>query len=279
MYSGFITSKRIMPAVGVHQRFNMAAYRMISPYFAEGTFPAIRQLMHFEGINGPDGLKVKSPGRHDPGHLYDPETGEGDIPQLIADHYRNLVAALRQQDLIRVGFDAAWMAHYICDGLTPAHHFPLDKDVAKQSEHSKRIPKRYKYTVIVPGTNLIDTLRRSWAIWGGKGLLTTHFNFEVGVAAALVGFRIKSKLDHDKLAQARSMGLLPFFASEAKAVASLEMYETFYKYGWNSVLARMVKNQLAPQITQTIAIAWLLAYLEAGLESAKLAQQEGLKNS
>ncbi|HEX7259795.1 MAG TPA: hypothetical protein VF272_02585 [Candidatus Saccharimonadia bacterium] len=272
MYSGFITSKRIVPAVGVHQRFNAASYRMIAPYFAEGTFPTLKQLMHFEGMNGPDGLKVKSPGHHDPGHLYNPETGAGDIPRLITDHYRNLVSALRSKDLVRAGFDAAWLAHYICDGLTPAHHFPLNENVAKQSEHSKRIPKRYKYTVIVPGINFFDTIRRSWAVWGGKGLLTTHFNFEVGVAAALVGFRLKADLNHEQLAKARSVSLLPFFKSEAQSIAELEMYKSFYVSGWNSELARMVKNRLAPQIVQTIAIAWLLAYLEAGLESAKLAQ-------
>ncbi len=277
MYSGFITSKRIVPAVGVHQRFDVAAYRMIASYFAEDTFPSLKQLMHFEGMNGPDGLKVKSPGHHEPGHLYNPETGGGDIPRLITDHYRQLVESLRTKDLVRAGFDAAWLAHYICDGLTPAHHFPLDADMAKQSEHSKRIPRRYKYTVIVPGINVIDTIRRSWAIWGGKGLLTTHFNFEVGVAAALVGFRLKAPLDHDRLAKARSSGLLPFFTEEAKSVATLEMYETFYLSGWNAELAQMVKHRLAPQITQTIAIAWLLAYLEAGLESAKLAQQKTKK--
>ncbi len=277
MYSGFITSRRIVPALGVHQRFDAAAYRLIAPYFAEETFPSLRQLMHFEGMNGPDGLKVKSPGRHDPGHLYDPETGAGDIPQLITDHYRALIVGLRAQDMVRAGFEAAWMAHYICDGLTPAHHFPLDEEMATQSEHSKRIPKRYKYTVIVPGTNLVDTIRRSWAVWGGKGLLTTHLNFEFGVAAALVGYRINVTLDHSQLAKARSMGFLPFFEDEAKSVAALQMYEDFYATGWNAELARTVKNRLAPQITQVIAIAWLLAYLEAGLESAKLAQREQVK--
>src|SRR4051812_28292720 len=105
----------------------MAAYRMISPYLDDTTFPSWPQIKHFEGINGPDGIKTKSPGHHDPGHLYDPETGAGEIPQLIKDHYRNLVTTLRLKDTVRAAFEAAWLAHYLCDGLTPAHHFPLDE--------------------------------------------------------------------------------------------------------------------------------------------------------
>lgn len=267
MYSGFITTQRTVPGVGVHQRFDGAAYRIAASYFAPGSFPSRRQIIHFEGLNGPDGIKAKSPGRHDPSHLYNPATGEGDLPDLIQDHYARLVQALQEEDMIRAAFDAAWLAHYICDGLTPAHHFPLDYYLA---EHAGRYKdkRRFKHGIIVTGDTPTDTLRRSWALWGGKGLLTTHFNFELGVATALVGHRIRARFDPAKLATARLVGPIEFFRQEAAAIASLQMYEQFYERGWTAELGWLVRQRLAPQTVQAIGVVWLLAYLEAGYNEA-----------
>ncbi|HSX41586.1 MAG TPA: hypothetical protein VLF21_03095 [Candidatus Saccharimonadales bacterium] len=271
MYSGFISSRKTVAAIGVHQRFDMAAYRVASPYFADGTFPTLRQILHFEGINGPDGLKVKSPGKHEPSHLYNPVTDVGPIPDHIKGHYTQLVAALKNGDNVRAAFEASWMAHYICDGLTPAHHFPLEDKIA---EHSSKEPNPgssfFKHKVVGKGDTPADAVRRGWAIWGGKGLLTTHFNFEMGVATALLAQKIKVQLDPVKLAHARQVGAITFFKEESRDIAKLEMYDKFYNHGWNGELARLVKNRLAPQTAQTIAIIWLLAYLEAGLDAAKI---------
>ena len=270
MYSGFISSKRSVPAVGVHQRMDTAAFRIIAPYLAENTFPNIDQILHFEGINGPDGLKVKSPGKHEPGHLYDPETEIGEIPGLIQSHYHALVDAVKAKDEVRAAFEAAWVAHYVCDGLTPAHHYPLDAKMAEHTMSERKKKSKYKHKVLVDGDTMTDAVKRSWAVWGGKGLLSTHFNFEMGVATTMIGHKIKLKLDHAKLAEARKLGAVGFFKQEARDVASLQMYERFYSKGWDSVLARMVKNRLVPQISQAIAVTWLLAYLEAGMDDAKL---------
>lgn len=267
MYSGFITSQRTVPGVGVHQRFDRAAYRLVAAFLAPGSFPAKRQIVHFEGLNGPDGIKAKSPGHHDPGHLYHPSTGEGDIPGLIQGHYDRLVQALQEKDMIRAAFDAAWLAHYICDGLTPAHHFPLDYYLADNSERY-RDNRRFKHGIIVVGETPTDTLRRSWALWGGKGLLTTHFNFELGVATALVGHRIKARFDPAQLAAARLVGPIAFFCQEAAAIDSLRMYQHFYDSGWTTELGWQVRQRLAPQTVQAIATIWLLAYLEAGYKEA-----------
>jgi hypothetical protein len=264
MYSGFITTQRTVPGVGVHQRFDRAAHRLTSPYLAAGGFPTRRQIIHFEGLGGPDGIKAKSPSQHDPSHLYDPATGEGDIPVLIHNHYLRLVQALQENDMIRAAFDAAWLAHYICDGLTPAHHFPLDYYLAEHQARYKQKPRRFKHAMIVPGDTPTDTLRRSWALWGGKGLLTTHFNFELGVATALVGHRIRARFNPAQLAAAQLVGPIEFFRREAAAIANLKMYEQFYDSGWTAELGWMVRQRLAPQTVQAIATVWLLAYLEAG---------------
>jgi len=274
MYSGFITTQRTVPGVGVHQRFDRAAYRIAGPFFAPGSFPSKRRIVHFEGLNGPDGIKAKSPGHHDPGHLYDPTTGEGDIPDLIQSHYTRLVQALQEQDMIRAAFDAAWLAHYICDGLTPAHHFPLDYYLADHAGRYKD-KRHFKHGIIVAGDTPTDTLRRSWALWGGKGLLTTHFNFELGVATALVGHRIRATFDPAHLAAARVVGPIEFFRKEAAAIASLQMYERFYESGWTAELGWLVRQRLAPQTVQAIATTWLLAYLEAGYNGVIAAEPIG----
>src|SRR5258708_24361408 len=106
MYSGFVTHKKAVQGIGIHKKFDMAAYRMIKPYLKSGAFPPLAQVLHFEGFNGPDGLKIKSPGLHEPSHLYDPETDSGEVPLHIANHYQKLVLCLRQQDLILAAFEA-----------------------------------------------------------------------------------------------------------------------------------------------------------------------------
>jgi hypothetical protein len=269
MYSGFITSKRTLPAVGVHQRFDRAAYRLIAPYVNPAEFAAIRQIIAFEGVNGPDGLKAKSPGRHQPGHLYNPVTDCGDIPDLIQSHFSTLVVALRDKDRVRMAFDAAWLAHYVCDGLTPAHHFPLDARLAAYGANSKAQPKRFLHAAMASGRTPAARLKNNWALWGGKGLLSTHFNFEIGVAATLVGRRVRVRFDPAVVAAAQAVGPVDYFKEQAKDIARLSMYEKFYEHGWNSELGRLVLRRLAPQTVQAIAAVWLLAYVEAGYRPAR----------
>lgn len=264
MYSGFISARRAIPALGVHQRLNAAAYTAITPFLTTGCFPKLGQIQHFEGYNGPDGLKVKSPGKHEPSHLYNPVTDVGPIPNYIQEHYSRLVVCLRQKDMVRAAFEASWMAHYICDGLTPAHQFPLDEALAAQGAtdiDSTESFMRQKFGA--KGETRVDTLQRGWKIWGGKGILTTHFNFEMGVATALLTRPVKLKLDEVKLVAARQQGPVNFFKTEAQAVADLKLYERFSDSGWTTRMAREVRHTLAPQIAQTVGIIWLLAYLEA----------------
>lgn len=266
MYSGFILPKKSVSAVGVHQRFNKVAYRVIQPYISDTSFPSQKQILHFEGINGPDGLKTKSPGKNEPSHLYDPYEETGAIPALIETHYGRLVDRLKQRDSVGAAFEAAWLAHYVCDGLTPAHHFPLGEQLEK---HGFKKNKAGKYVVDKKGLTHIDVVRKAWKVVGGKGLLTTHVNFEIGAATVILGQRIKVKLDLSKLTVARRIGPINFFKTEALDIASLNMYEKFYRNGWTPELARLTKNRLAPQIVQAIAIFWLLAYLESGEVLAK----------
>ncbi len=270
MFSGFVSSKYVIDAIGVHQRFNAAAYRLVLPYLSTGSsFPRLKQIQHFEGLNGPDGLKVKSPGVAEPTQLYDPITDQGEVPMHIGNHYQRLVESLRAGDRIRASFEASWVAHFITDGLTPAHHYPLHERLAEiKGVEGAYKPDTFLSKGLHVDESLLSTLRINWAIWGKKGELSTHLNFEMGVATALVGHRLHVRLDESELANARKLGPVEYFKQQARDISSLGLYERFYETGWNNEMATVVRNRLAPQTAQTIGIIWLLAYLEAGFSSA-----------
>jgi hypothetical protein len=274
MYAGFITPRRVVKRVGIHQRLDMAAYRMIEHFLpVGGGFPDIKDILHFEGYNGPDGLKSKTGlklrTKDDPGpsHLYDPVADTGEVPIHIANHYRSLVECLKDDDLVRASFEAAWLAHYIGDGLTPAHHWPLEDKIAEAAERSTKTlrggdPNKY-----------VAFLKKNWAIWGAKGHMSTHQNFEMGIAFALLFFPIKPEFSEHELVQARELGPVEYFKHEARAIAGLNLYERFYEEGWSNELAVAVKNVLAPRTAQAIGIVWLLALLDAGQQLAEQAQE------
>lgn len=258
MYSGFVSKRRTVARLGIHQRFDMAAYRLISPYIPEGSFPTLKDILHFEGYNGPDGLKVKSPGENEPSHLYDPINDTGEVPMHINNHFAALVQNLKDHDLTRAAFEASWLAHYVGDGLTPAHHWPLEEKIAEAAEEAvKQLAEgnRRRYMSVV---------RKQWTIWGAKGHMTTHFNFEMGIAFALLIFPIKPVFSEVELAEASSLGPVEYFKAQARDVSDLKLYQRFYAEGWNSEIARAVKNKIAPQAARTIGVIWLLALLEAG---------------
>lgn len=277
MYSGFISTKRVIKRLGVHQRFDAAAHHMISPFIKPKTFPGIKAILHFEGYNGPDGIKVKSPGIDDPSHFYDPETDTGELPEHVQNHYDGFVEALRTEDMVRAAFEASWLAHYVVDGLTPAHHYPLVEKIVGLREGERALrrrkssdePLRNDATTplaknFVIGETVRQTLKKNWKIWGGKGILSTHHNFEIGVASSLLFAKLNLKLNEAMLAEARKMGMLAFFKREAREVAQLDLYERFYRQGWTAELARIVRQQIAAHAVQVVGIIWLLAYLEVG---------------
>lgn len=261
MYSGFVTHKKVVKRIGIHQRFDIAAYKMILPYLPEGFFPSMEDIVNFEGYNGPDGLKVKSP-ENDPSHMYDPATDKGDVPMHISNHYAKLVECLKAGDLVRGAFEASWMAHYIGDGLTPAHHWPLEEKIAEA------VIEEREAALAGDVNKLLLKAKKNWAVWGMKGHLSTHFNFEMGIAIALLIYPIRGKFKNADLARARRLGYLEYFKDQARDVATFDLYHRFYKQGWNSDIAAVVKNKIAPMAAETIGIIWLLAVLEAGQELA-----------
>ncbi len=269
MYAGFITPRRVVKSAGIHQRLDTAAYKMISHYLPSEAFPDLASILRFEGYNGPDGLNTKiglkpkgsdqsHKDNHNPSHLYDPVADEGEVPEHIETHYRGLVECLSTGDMVRASFEAAWLAHYIGDGLTPAHQFPLEDKIAEAAGKASRDLEAGRFN------QFAGHIKKNWDIWGAKGHMTTHTNFELGIAFALLIFPIKPQFDDQELARARSLGPIEYFKSEAREVAGLGLYDRFYKEGWNNDIASTVKNVLAPKAARAIGVVWLLALLEAG---------------
>ena len=129
MYSGTTLTKFSGRVFGAHQNIDRVARRHLAKLLPDNSaFPSIRQILHFEGINGPDGIKRKSPAVDEPWHYYNPfDRADTKLIELIQSHYANLVAALKANNQERAGFEAAWLAHAIVDGLTPAHHYPYEE--------------------------------------------------------------------------------------------------------------------------------------------------------
>lgn len=260
MYAGFITSRHAARWLGTHQKLNRVAHRVLKQIDA-ADFPTIKSINHFEGYRGPDGLKTKSHHDQDPDTLYDPVAEAGGVLDQVTNHFELLAVALRDGDKVRSAFEASWLAHYITDGLTPAHHPPFKE--YSEGLRNKQPGGRVKDKLMVTGATALETIKQTWLHVGARGQLSSHIHFELGVASVVVPARVKAKVSTTLLALARELGPVDFFKHQAKMVDSLHLYRRFRTKGWTTRIARDVKHKLAPIIAQTIAIAWLLAYEEA----------------
>lgn len=262
MYSGFISSKYTINWLGAHQKFNRSAYSLVSSYIDPEKFPILKTIQKFEGICGPDGLKTKSAGKAEPSHFYNPLEGVGSVLEHISNHYEELVNALKNQDLIRAGFEASWLAHALCDGLTPAHHHALEDHICGIHGNAREV-RRTRDKVLLRGETIAQTVSKTVQLMGFGGPIMRHVHFELGVAATAILSGFKTRLESFDLVWARHLGPLNYFKEQALKVDKLSMYDKFCQKGWTFSLANNVRDNLAPTITETIASVWLMAYQEA----------------
>ncbi|MGZ6005753.1 MAG: hypothetical protein ACXWLH_06465, partial [Candidatus Saccharimonadales bacterium] len=181
MYSGTTLTKLSGRVMGAHQKIDRIARRHLT--IMTGTaipFPSIKNILHFEGKNGPDGIKRKSPARDEPWHFYSPfNDKDSGLPELIQQHYKLLVKHLKDKNNERASFEAAWLAHALVDGLTPAHHHPYEEELSDiRGTNVKR--KTVKEKIVMPGDNRREQVKNNWKMWGPKGLISTHGMFEIG---------------------------------------------------------------------------------------------------
>lgn len=263
MYAGTTFRHHSGNIVGVHQRIDRVARRHIAKHIPDGAFfPSIKSILHFEGKNGPDGIKSKSPSVDEPWHFINPKAGKDDpLVLAITDHIHNLASALQKKDEVRAAFEAAWLAHAIVDGLTPAHHYPLAEKIEELwgKPHHERSSKRDK--IIITADSKRAMLSKNWQYWGSSGIFNLHWLFEFGVASAITTARfIDIGIRDTDLTKIESEGYVDTFLESVKAVDALQMYEDFERTGWSTKLGNTTRRELAPLIMKNVCLAWYYAH-------------------
>jgi hypothetical protein len=266
MYSGSTMTAFSGRLMGAHQKIDRMARRNLDRISPQCSFPGIQDILHFEGRQGPDAIKRKSPAKDEPWHYLQPfNTEDTQLIKLIEHHYRSLISSLKKADQVRASFEAAWLAHAIVDGLTPAHHYPYEEKLVELSggtEIAERTTIGKK--LIIPGESTRHRVSNNWKMWGPKGLFTTHAAFEMGIAFLIAPLKSAPRRPTaDKIAEFEAQPLALWFRQLAQDVARLELYDTFYKSGWTIGLARRVRSQLTPMLVQAVSLVWYGAVREA----------------
>ena len=267
MYSGTTFRTKSGRVMGVHQKIDRVAYRhLVKRLPRRMRFPTIHDVLHFEGLNGPDGIKRKSPARDEPWHYIDPsDPNDRAIVDMINDHIYNMAEAIKVKNNERTAFEAAWMAHAIVDGLTPAHHYPLEAKLEElRGGEGLETRTTTKDKLLLPGVSRRAQLRNNWEFWGAKGVMTTHLAFEMGVATAIAPLRLDDAGPTDEdIKRLKEVGFEAFFFEILKDIAAMEMYKEFSRSGWNRHIARETRDILVPAIVKAVTLAWYQAVLIA----------------
>ncbi|HSX53354.1 MAG TPA: hypothetical protein VLF90_03215 [Patescibacteria group bacterium] len=268
MYSGTTLTKISGRVMGAHQKIDRVARRHLALIVGSSNiFPSIGKILQFEGKNGPDGIKRKSPAKDEPWHYYSPfNNDDSQLIELIQDHYRLLVQQLKLNNKERVAFEAAWLAHAIVDGLTPAHHYPYEKELEELRGEGLETRTTLKGKLLIPGDTKRKQVKNNWKMWGPKGLITTHGLFEFGIASIIkpLGFSDATPTK-EELQKIKEIGIVEWFKRSAREIAVLDMYNRYHHRGWSTRLTLDVRQKLAPNIIKTVTLAWYSAMAEAGL--------------
>lgn len=263
-------SKMTGKLVGTHQLLDRAARKALNSQLPRGKyFPSLKEILQFEGVRGPDGLKRKSPGHDDPSHMFGDNNGEDLVSQIMA-HYQNLITALKTKNQIRASFEAAWLAHKITDALTPAHHFPLSR-IQEELMTDKEFIKVFGEPVkgIMHGNNLLETARNNWIYWGAGGHMSQHIAYEYGVAMIAAAFprSMNIKLPKNAFKDIEDPKAELYYSITLHDPA--KVYGRFREEGWTTEMAMETKKTLLPEIVRMITLFWALAAREAYQPSAK----------
>ncbi len=269
MFSGSTLTKMSGRVMGAHQKIDRVARHHLSSLINlnnDKFFPSVRKILQFEGKNGPDGIKRKSPGKDEPWHFYNPfDDADSRLIGYIDEHYKQLVDQLRSNNTEKASFEAAWLAHALVDGLTPAHHYPYEEELTGiRGSGEDRISLKEK--IVMPGGNNREKVKNNWKMWGPKGLFTNHYLFEWGVAAIIAPLTFSDTLpSREEIENVMSMGIVEYFRRSARDIARLDMYDRYSRRGWTAKLSLDVRHKLAPTILKVVTLAWYSAMIDAGL--------------
>lgn len=255
--------------LGAHQKIDRIARKNLSKMIPDNSlFPAIDKILHFEGAKGPDAIKRKSPAHDEPWHYFNPfEDNDIQLLEYIRDHFDKLAQELSLGNPERSAFEAAWLAHAVVDGLTPAHHHPYEEELSGlRGGMDKESRNTIKSKLVIPGHTRTQKAKNNWKMWGAKGLFMTHGLFEMGVATIIMplGFGEVTVTDDD-IKKFKKVGLEGWYRQIAREIAVLDMYKVYYEKGWTPKLAWQVRHKLGPTMVHGVTIIWYMAMIEAKL--------------
>ena len=268
MYSGTTMTPFSGELLGAHQKIDRTARTQLEELLPNTSFPNWKMILKFEGNNGPDGVKRKSPGKDEPWHFMLPfDMNDTQVIDLIEYHYKELVRSLKKKDDVRSAFEAAWLAHAVVDGLTPAHHYPYEEKLMEFGVQSGTRSSVFR-KLVQPGGTIGEQLSNNWQMWGPKGLMTAHGFFEWGFALILKTL----KLDHkppttDKIRHFKAVSLGTWYRETAQDIARMGLYDEFQEKGWTLPLTRKMRSYLAPTIVHAVTLVWYGAVCDAKLQS------------
>lgn len=266
MYAGSTLTRVSGNIIGAHQKIDRVSRKSLERLIPGIEFPGIWSILHFEGSNGPDSIKRKSPAKNEPWHFIQPfDENDNQLIDTINDHYKGLVKALKSKNEVRASFEAAWLAHAMVDGLTPAHHYPYEEKLSElRSGEGLDTRSTIKRRLVMTGETRSHTMLNNWKMWGPKGLFTTHASFEFGIATLIAPLSFKEFIDPNIYIQSlENSDISNWYRSVAQEVAKLNLYDDFYRTGWTVKISNRVKKQLAPIIINAVTAAWYTAYKEA----------------
>lgn len=263
MYSGTTFRKGSGRIVGVHQKIDRVARHHLESHIPKAVeFPGIRSILHFEGKNGPDGIKLKSPNKDELNHYIDPANPKDrNILIIIQGHIVNLTNALEANDDIKASFEAAWLAHAVVDGLTPPHHYPPSEKLKRSLLNVGRKFLAGDRKKITKEMNKRRALIKKWEYWGTRGVIS-HVMFEWGVASVIAPdkFTDRSLTDND-LSHLKKLGFEAVFMESVHKVNEMRMFDEFCRTGWTRQLGLKTRKVLVPQIIKTVVLAWYQAII------------------
>jgi hypothetical protein len=268
MYSGTTLTNFSGRIIGAHQKIDRVARKQLGLLIDDPhSFPSARLISHFEGKKGPDAIKIKSPAKDEPWHYYQPfDEKDSQLVELIQDHYDHLIIELKVQNVERSAFEAAWLAHALVDGLTPAHHFPYEQTLVELRGEGIETRTTVKSKLFMPGRTQKERIIKNWKVWGPGGLMTSHHLFEIGVAGIIAPLSFKdARPTVSDLKNVIDIGPAELFKRNAREIAVLDMYKNYQRKGWTPKLASQVRHQLTPMLIKTVCLTWYSALVKANL--------------
>ena len=266
MYAGTTFTRISGNLIGAHQKIDRVARKQLEHLMPGIVFPDITSILHFEGDQGPDSIKRKSPAKNEPWHFIKPfDDTDTRLIDYISHHYQELVKALKDSNEVRAAFEAAWLAHAIVDGLTPAHHYPYEQKLVElRNGEPLNTRVTMKNRLVMSGDTSKHKFKNNWKMWGPKGLFTTHATFEIGFASLIAPLSFKDLAPAtDFVSSLSKKSLSTWYRALAQQVARWNLYDNFYKTGWTLKLSSQAKKQLAPTLINAVTAVWYSAYQEA----------------